>query len=309
MGHLSGKIVKGDYEKIKLLIDSTTSTFWLASPGGDIDEALKIGRLFRKYLISTEAPYLEDGFLWNCRGQNCICASACALIWLGGVDRMGTVGLHRPYYDGLLFKGLPPADASTTYRRMLGDVTDYLNEMEVPGSIIESMATTNSGDIRWVDYLDEGLDRPPSIAEWVDASCGRGDPYMEALRQGQKRSQERHALGRAHFNKLRCQSALFDKHRETPAWRWLSLLLRHFFSTSERAPVAEQGTPAPKKWVLVTDSNEYGVYMSQRECEWAQEQVLMTKNIPANKLDCWVAYEETVTDLPDIARPKRNFAP
>jgi hypothetical protein len=290
MGRLSGEIVKGDYEKVKSLISSTTSTFWLASPGGDVDEALKIGRLFREYLISTEAPYRDPhGFLTNCRGQNCTCASACAFIWFGGVDRMGTVGLHRPYIDEPVFRGLPPADASMTYRRMLDNVVVYLNEMEVPRSIIETMATTNSGDIRWVNYFDEGLDRPPSIAEWVDASCGKGDPYLEALRQNQKPSLQLDALGRTHFKKLKCQSALFDKHRETPAWRWLSLLLSHLFSTSESAPVSPQ-TPAPKKWSLYRDRFNRIEYMSERECEWARAREL--KSAPAGEeLLCWVEFD------------------
>src|SRR5262245_8350862 len=49
---LRGEIAKGDYEKVvKSLIYPWTYMFKLVSPGGDVDEALKIGRLFRKYLI------------------------------------------------------------------------------------------------------------------------------------------------------------------------------------------------------------------------------------------------------------------
>jgi hypothetical protein len=220
---LRGEIAKGDYEKVvKSLTYPWTSMFSLVSPGGDVDEALKIGRLFRKHLIATDAPYREsDGsvqFGKICRGQNCACVSACALIWFGGVDRSGTVGLHRPYINDPRFSGLSPLEASREYRRMLNNVTVYLNEMEVPRSIIESMVSTSSGDIRWVDMFDEGLDRPPSIAEWVDASCGRGDPHMEALRQDKELSpQQWDALRAQARKKLDCEMDLFDKHRKVPS--------------------------------------------------------------------------------------------
>jgi hypothetical protein len=235
-GHLNGEIVKGDYEKVESLIGLGAAHFSLASPGGDVDEALKIGRLFRKYLIETSAPYRypddsprPSGCLGEnicCfrgkkiyYGQNCTCASACALIWFGGVDRGGTVGLHRPYINDPIFRGLPPADASTAYRQMLDNVVAYLNEMEVPRSIIESMVATSSGDIRWIDAdLTEGLDRPPSIAEWVDASCGSFD-FHEALRQNHNKElspQQWDALHRMSQQKLQCALALFDKYRERP---------------------------------------------------------------------------------------------
>src|SRR5262249_47078306 len=113
---------------------------------------------------------------------HCICASACALIWFGAVTRQGTVGLHRPRIDDPMFRGLSPPDASTAYRRLLERIDAYLNEMEVPKSIIESMIATGSGDIRWVEDIDDGLDHPPSIAEWIDASCGRSD-YLFYLRR------------------------------------------------------------------------------------------------------------------------------
>src|SRR5271167_2215859 len=58
-GYLNGQIRKGDYEEIAALLKDNhprLGEFDLNSPGGDIDEAIKIGRLFRKYLISTVAP-------------------------------------------------------------------------------------------------------------------------------------------------------------------------------------------------------------------------------------------------------------
>src|SRR5215472_2142471 len=123
-----------------------------------------------------------------CRGQNCTCMSACALIWFGGIERGGMVGLHRPYIVGPVFKGLSPADASTTYRRLLDGVAAYLNEMEVPTSIVELMVATGSDDIRWVQAFDDqlDLDRPPSIAEWSDASCPAVPSDLSKLTEHEK---------------------------------------------------------------------------------------------------------------------------
>jgi hypothetical protein len=187
-GVLRGAIVQGDDEKLVRFYRENhpfLGDFLLISPGGSVDAALNIGRVFRKYLIEAfapvevshglrERPWMNAGgqiVNW-CSGQECICASACALIWFGAVEREGEVGLHRPTTDDPTFRALSPADASKTYRRILGNVTAYLDEMEAPKSTIDAMVGTSSSEIRWVDSDTSGLRRPPSIAEWEDASCG-----------------------------------------------------------------------------------------------------------------------------------------
>lgn len=55
---------------------------------------------------------------------------------------------------------------------MLESVTRYLDEMEAPKPMIDAMVATGSAEIRWVEGDKDGLERPPSIAEWEDASCG-----------------------------------------------------------------------------------------------------------------------------------------
>jgi hypothetical protein len=185
---IRGKIVEGDYAKVeRYILHNRDSNFYLVSPGGNVDEAMKIGRLFRKFLVTTNSSYKggNDEQLRCKSPAECICASACALIWFGGVERRGTIGLHRPYINDPRFKQLPPSEASSAYRRILKDVGDYAAEMEIPQSIVETMIATSSGGIRWVDSFDRsGIDRPPSIAEWVDATCGRRSALMDMLRTG-----------------------------------------------------------------------------------------------------------------------------
>jgi hypothetical protein len=68
VGILTGPIVRGDYEKVLRLYRANhpfLNRFLLVSPGGDVDAALKSGRLFRKYLITaselTLPPALNPG--------------------------------------------------------------------------------------------------------------------------------------------------------------------------------------------------------------------------------------------------------
>lgn len=187
-GGVRGTISKGDFEKVLALYRQShpfLGTFLLESPGGDVDEALKIGRLFRKYLVNAVAstrrtrrddstfffldyPDIRKGL---CAEEECACASACALIWFGAPERNGTVGLHRPRYAEVsAFGALAPADAALAYAQVLDRVSHYLEEMEVPRPIIEKMISTGSGDIEWID--EDRANRPPGFTEWQDASCG-----------------------------------------------------------------------------------------------------------------------------------------
>jgi hypothetical protein len=45
--------------------------------------------------------------------------------------------------------------------------------MEIPRRFAEIMTDTSSNDVRWLAYEEaSALEVPPSIAEWVAASCG-----------------------------------------------------------------------------------------------------------------------------------------
>jgi hypothetical protein len=126
-----------------------------------------------------------DGDEKECEIDHCLhrnCASACALIWFGAVDRYGSVGLHRPRTTDPYFRALDPSDGAATYRKALDSIQAYLEEMEVPKRVIELMTATGSADIKWVDtYKDDfkDLERPPSLAEWEDAVCPKGGPCSQ----------------------------------------------------------------------------------------------------------------------------------
>ncbi len=186
-GLIRGEIVEGDYDKFITFYSQShphLGTMHLQSPGGDVIEAIKIGRLFRKYFITAWAPFHvslysgESDFSLSsaetsCKGEGCVCASSCALIWFGAPKRIGAVGLHRPVIASSRFKDLPPGEAEQAYKPALALMTQYLEEMEVPKALIEAMVATSSSNIHWVTGME--YFRSPSFAEWEDANCGSQD--------------------------------------------------------------------------------------------------------------------------------------
>jgi len=239
-GFLSGPIETGDYEKILKFYRANhpfLGAFKLVSLGGVVSEALKIGALFRRYLIETWAPYrfagsdpvlfaaskLNEQISYLCHGEACVCVSACALIWFGGVERYGSVGLHRPRIEDTGFKALSPGEASLVYRRLLENIAVYLDEMEVPKSMVESMVATGSAEIRWVDYSNDSLQRPPSMAEWEDASCGsfpqvEEETMLSLMTKGSNRSRQEEMLFKLLFGKSNaksnCKNTLISSQRD-----------------------------------------------------------------------------------------------
>jgi len=181
---LRGPIKAGDYEMTRKFVRQHLpflEAMLLHSPGGRVDEAIKIGRLLRQYLINTSAPdrFRENNLRYIntelCRGPGCICASACALIWFGGPSRDGRVGLHRPHFKDQAFARLPASEANKAYNAMLNLVTQYMTEMNVPRHAIDAMTATPSNEMIWVEAsqvgTDRSLSRDPSYHEWVLSSC------------------------------------------------------------------------------------------------------------------------------------------
>jgi hypothetical protein len=165
-GLIHGTITKGDFEKVREFYrrnHRVLQRFYLDTAGGDVIEAINIGTMMRKYLMSSKAPgrviinNQVSRFLVYpgseralCNGPDCVCASACALMWFGSVNRDGAVGLHRPRIDDPSFTALSPAEAARVYRRVLDDIARYMEEVDAK----------------------DNLERPPSFAEWEDAVCG-----------------------------------------------------------------------------------------------------------------------------------------
>lgn len=175
---LSGEIKQGDYQKITQLLytlDAMPRSVAINSPGGDIQESIKIGTLIRSGLFQS---YISKN------GQ---CNSACFIIWASGVRRFpasaiagsdgfeGKLGLHRPFYERGHYSSLNPADAKNAYQELEVYVRAYLVELRIPSEIVDVMFRTKSTDTIFISDLDmiEKLGQEaPFFEEWLIAKCG-----------------------------------------------------------------------------------------------------------------------------------------
>jgi hypothetical protein len=165
---IEGKLERGDYQKMITAIKkhgSIPSHISLSSPGGDVLEAIKIGRFARKALLEFWAS-----------GK---CNSACVFIYFGTVrgfvDPWGVFGIHRPYFDSLYFSGLSSSEAEQKYKEMENQVREYLREMDVPQFFIDRMFSVPSNSVQLVTHpemVDIVGRRPPAYEEWIIAKCG-----------------------------------------------------------------------------------------------------------------------------------------
>jgi hypothetical protein len=128
---LNGDINKGDLEKWIIPAFKNVQGkkyIFLNSTGGDVEEAMKIGRYFKKNEFSVSVAYKN------------ICYSSCVFLLAGGVDRGvgGEVGIHRPYF-GSLDKSLTTSQIKEFREKINLNLKTYLTEMDINPSLVDVM--------------------------------------------------------------------------------------------------------------------------------------------------------------------------
>jgi len=164
--HITGSVIKGDHDRIVNTIKEKGHfplSVYISSPGGDVVEAIKIGRFIRDSLLNV---YAVDE-----------CNSACVLIWSGGVERDGTAafGLHRPIYEKTYFAGLTAVEASEKYNKLDVFTRSYLSDMNIPTAVIDRMMSTKSSDVDLLtpqEFINMVGRTSPVYQEWIIAKCG-----------------------------------------------------------------------------------------------------------------------------------------
>lgn len=197
---LEGEIDTGDYQKVRDAIrraGPTAGTLYLRSKGGNVVEAMRIGELVRKLRMDTDAPLKLPGKSAQCfeappeTDTNCICASACFLIYAAGSNRHGNhLGLHRPYMPSSAASSISEEQHDIMHRDISEKVKVYLHQMDVPVRFIDLMFSRSSRQVYFVSIEEAERDalmgRVPSTEEYLIAKCAtlsaRDETTLEALR-------------------------------------------------------------------------------------------------------------------------------
>ena len=169
---MRGEIRPGDYDRLLQFARRNgyylpLSDVILSSPGGDIEEALKIGRLVKQLYITVNVG-AETGY----------CASACFIIFASAVERdtaPGFVGIHRPYLSRETLRSLSPHAAEAAETAALRDAEQYLRELRVPRNLVDIMFEQASTEIYWLsddEFMHQLGRRPAWYEEFLIARCG-----------------------------------------------------------------------------------------------------------------------------------------
>lgn len=139
---LDGVITSGDLEEIVKQYEAAPAGLYpvaLKSTGGDVEEAMKIGRWVRKNKLIVFVP------------SGNVCASACVFILASGRAKFpnGTVAIHRPY-----LLELPEEGVAVAMQNLLSSVRAYLDEMNIPSSLAEDMFSTPPSETKILSASD-----------------------------------------------------------------------------------------------------------------------------------------------------------
>jgi hypothetical protein len=217
--YLARQIVLGDYDRFVDAIRRHGGEYFslnLRSGGGNVPEAMRIGRLARELLVSTYAPAppnlqrIMPEATGKCTYDSrivgktvpCTCVSACTLIFLSGVFRVGwELYVHSVAYDPQYFASLPPGEAARKYQDAMSEVRSYLSEMGVDSKWFDRMLRTSSGQIDKVSLAQapELFGWEPGTREWALAKCGTiqalnansGNCWSAPLEQARKQAVEK----------------------------------------------------------------------------------------------------------------------
>jgi hypothetical protein len=114
----------------------------LASPGGDLNQAIVMGEIIRaRGLVTAVGVADAAGHL-----RPAYCASACVLVYAGGKTRYGIEGAMLGVHRFVTTSAVP--DPVADAQRTAGMVLGYMTKMGVSSTVVEAMSQTR--DVRWL---------------------------------------------------------------------------------------------------------------------------------------------------------------
>jgi hypothetical protein len=216
---ISGIIKNEDVNQFKEYASQyRISSISLNSEGGSVDAAISIGRHIRqlKYNNPVGTP-----FVWVNSGQKCI--SSCVLILAGGLLRSvsGTVGIHRPFL--IEDSNYSPEQQKKIYARIEKSIKDYLEEVNVPVSLYDTMFRIPTTQIRYL-----------TTRELQDLNLNENDPYFQEANQAN--AAKKLNMSKINYLKYRaeseekCDKEIFENPKALDAWEECTRILKDKYS-------------------------------------------------------------------------------
>lgn len=169
-----GEIRVGDNERFMRFVDALETSYerlfgnparvgkvFIDSPGGSLLEAMAIGRTIRSRMISAQVSF------------DSVCYSACAIVFMGAVDRFpaGPVGVHA-FYSKEFIGAADFQEFSDKYNQVAKLLEEYVREMRVSLSFLD---ISNRTPYELLHILD--------VHELFDLGLAGIDPvYFQLLR-------------------------------------------------------------------------------------------------------------------------------
>lgn len=199
--HLEGPIVKGDADKVLGFVrdppnrQNIIAHLVLDSPGGEVEEAMRLAEVVRMALITTA----NWGLFKNGNRQPfdldrmSPCVSACALVWLAGPERVlkfgrhnRALGLHRPYFSKERYASESPSQLSRKQAEVMLRVREFLASEGMPASVVDAMMNRSSREIYWVPRKEyEAIGKYPAwFEEVLIAKCNFDPDLKRSLEEG-----------------------------------------------------------------------------------------------------------------------------
>lgn len=126
----------------------------------------------RNYDKNIAPVFFEEFAIPNSNTQ---CASACALIFLAGIKRRGTIGVHH------IFLPSSQTDYSALEEILTGGaskIRNFLTEMRITPSVVERIFSTESREISWLQTYNTGA-TDPIFQEYLNSNCNQLTPKDE----------------------------------------------------------------------------------------------------------------------------------
>jgi hypothetical protein len=156
----------------------------LNSKGGDVLEAMKIGRVIERLRLSTSLKTTGD--------PEESCLSACFFIFVAGVKRNTNLiwdrdlGVHRPYFQPAYFAGLTSTQAKEKYNDLVRLTKQYLRDMYVPEELIELSYSISPDDIYPLSEKEIEMwlyEYHPFFEDWLSSKCAHIEkPFPEEIK-------------------------------------------------------------------------------------------------------------------------------